>query len=263
LSGYGYSNNTSFYTGEAWPEFRYIQSKYPYTVQPDDTLRCVISYAISEGWDYGYVEISTDGENFTPMEGNITTNLMDGYGHNRGNGITGWSEDQWVPAFFDLSDYVGESVYFRFSYYMYDLAFDWGGFVVDDIWPVASFESSEILGGSITDTTFAVPGRTSGIYSYYVRAMDENGQWSDRSLLESVVVGQQYVCGDPSGDGSVNLIDILYIIDFLYNDPPGPAPDPEASGDVNGGDGNVNLIDILYLIDFLYGDPAGPEPDCG
>jgi hypothetical protein len=71
-----------------------------------------------------------------------------------------------------------------------------------------------------------------------------------------------YVCGDVNGDGNVNLIDILYLIDYKYSSPPGDPPVPEESGDVNN-DGNVNLIDILYLIDYKYSDPPGPDPDCG
>lgn len=70
-----------------------------------------------------------------------------------------------------------------------------------------------------------------------------------------------FLCGDVNVDQNVNLIDILYLIDNLYGNPPGPAPVPEQSGDVNS-DGNINLIDILYLIDFLYGLPPGPNPIC-
>jgi hypothetical protein len=70
-----------------------------------------------------------------------------------------------------------------------------------------------------------------------------------------------WTCGDANSDTGINLIDILYLIDHLYNEPPGAEPNPRASGDVNG-DGNINLIDILYLIDYIYGDPAGSDPVC-
>ncbi|UCD16540.1 MAG: C10 family peptidase [Candidatus Zixiibacteriota bacterium] len=75
------------------------------------------------------------------------------------------------------------------------------------------------------------------------------------------IVSFSYVCGDADGDESISLIDILYLIAFLYNQPPGPAPAPLMSGDANG-DGTPNLLDILYLIEFLYGTPQGPEPVC-
>lgn len=72
---------------------------------------------------------------------------------------------------------------------------------------------------------------------------------------------QIFLCGDFGGDGILNLLDILFVIDYKYNNPPGPAPDPLEAGDVNH-DGNINLLDILYLIDYIYGNPPGPEPQC-
>ncbi len=70
----------------------------------------------------------------------------------------------------------------------------------------------------------------------------------------------EYLCGDANNDGNKNLIDILYIIDFIYNDGPQPYPIMQA-GDMNN-DGDINLLDILYLIDNIYGTPPGPDPVC-
>jgi hypothetical protein len=71
-----------------------------------------------------------------------------------------------------------------------------------------------------------------------------------------------YTPGDVNADGDVNLIDILYLIDYKYGTTPGPAPIPPSSGDVNA-DCDINLLDILYLIDYKYANPPGPEPLCG
>ena len=70
-----------------------------------------------------------------------------------------------------------------------------------------------------------------------------------------------YKCGDVYPDGSVDLLDILFLIDNLYGIPPGPTSMPPAASDVNN-DGAINLIDILYLIDSVYGTPHGPDPVC-
>jgi len=69
-----------------------------------------------------------------------------------------------------------------------------------------------------------------------------------------------YVCGDPNNEGNTNILDITYLIAYLYKGGPVPQPD-ECVGDVNGTD-NVNILDITYLIAFLY--KGGPEPveDC-
>ncbi len=86
--------------------------------------------------------------------------------------------------------------------------------------------------------------------------MIENG------TLNLELEAKPYICGDVNADETVNLIDILYLIDYKYGTPPGPAPQPEEAGDVNN-DGSINLIDILYVIDYKYGTPPGPEPNCG
>jgi len=68
----------------------------------------------------------------------------------------------------------------------------------------------------------------------------------------------EFICGDINGDDLINLLDITYLINFLYNDGPFPVPTLEA-GDING-DGDVNILDITYLINYLYND--GPAPSC-
>ncbi len=60
--------------------------------------------------------------------------------------------------------------------------------------------------------------------------------------------------GDVNGDGNINLLDILYLINYLYKS--GPAPDAYA-GDVDS-NGAINLLDITYLINYLYRN--GPPP---
>jgi M6 family metalloprotease-like protein len=64
-------------------------------------------------------------------------------------------------------------------------------------------------------------------------------------------------CGDANADNKYNLMDVSYIINFLYRH--GPAITPVARGDCNAS-GTINLIDVSYLIDFLY--RGGPHPIC-
>jgi len=95
-----------------------------------------------------------------------------------------------------------------------------------------------------------------------VRFVAADSEDSTDEYITITVTDGNYSCGDVNDDGEVNLLDILYLISYVYVDPPGPAPDPLQSGDVNGGDGAVNLLDILHLISFIYGNPPGPGPDC-
>ena len=66
-----------------------------------------------------------------------------------------------------------------------------------------------------------------------------------------------FICGDVNGDLVVNILDITYLISYLYKG--GPAPDPIESGDADGND-VINILDITYLISYLY--KGGPAPIC-
>lgn len=73
-------------------------------------------YDIEKGYDYAYVQASTDGENWTNLEGNITNNGdPENSGANMGNGIDGKS-DGFVPAKFNLDQYAGKNVALRILY---------------------------------------------------------------------------------------------------------------------------------------------------
>ncbi len=66
-----------------------------------------------------------------------------------------------------------------------------------------------------------------------------------------------YYCGDANNDLTVNILDITFLISYLYKD--GPTPDILEACDVNS-DGTANLLDITYLISFLY--KGGSDPTC-
>ena len=67
-----------------------------------------------------------------------------------------------------------------------------------------------------------------------------------------------YGCGDANGDGMVNLLDVTFIINWLYKSGPAPYAGIETT-DVNY-DCTVNILDVSYLISYLYRD--GPAPNC-
>jgi len=96
-------------------------------------------------------------------------------------------------------------------------------------------------------------------YTYYEPQFEGMGHVYTPVCTDGMVL--MYACGDPNGDVDINLLDVLFLIDFLYGNPQGPAPVPSEAGDANA-DYAVNLLDILYLIDHLYGTPTGPAPVC-
>lgn len=73
--------------------------------------------------------------------------------------------------------------------------------------------------------------------------------------------------GDVNGDGSINPVDVIYIVNFVYKGLDGRTVWPEcprATGDVNC-DNGVNPLDMAYYVQYVYksqnafcGDPCGP-----
>jgi hypothetical protein len=95
------------------------------------TLRFRTWYEIEDGWDYGYVAVSTDdGETWTALAGNETTTYDPVQGA-YGPGYTGESGG-WVPEEVDLSAYAGEEILLRFEY-VTDDATNQTGLAIDDI----------------------------------------------------------------------------------------------------------------------------------
>jgi len=66
-----------------------------------------------------------------------------------------------------------------------------------------------------------------------------------------------YPCGDIDQNGTVDIIDILFLINYKFKG--GPPPEPLSSGDINA-DGHVDILDIIYFIDYKF--KGGPEPIC-
>jgi len=259
LSGFSISTNRyhssshSFYSGQGDRLNNRVTAQNSIIVQAGDTLKVWCWYDIETNWDYAYVEISRDGGTiFFSIPGNITTDYNP-YGNNLGNGITG-SSGGWVEGIFDLSDYVGEQIYFRLHYvtdgYVYE-----EGFYADDIFPFETYQNTVVLSDAITDTFHQITGQIDGIYYYKVKAKDQQDQIGPWSNVEDLVVLQAFTCGDANGDGVINSADVTYLINYLFKS--GSEPVPWEAGDTNS-DGIINSSDIVYLINYLF--RGGPPP---
>ncbi|MEB8069015.1 immune inhibitor A domain-containing protein [Mammaliicoccus fleurettii] len=115
-------------------------------------------YDIEQGFDYGYVQVSTDdGENWENVKGSITNNDDPaGSGQNQGNGIDGKSNG-YVDAKFDLSKYDGKKVKLRFLY-VTDKYESNPGWFIDQI-KVSSNDGKEILSDDAeADSKFELQG---------------------------------------------------------------------------------------------------------
>jgi len=64
-----------------------------------------------------------------------------------------------------------------------------------------------------------------------------------------------YLCGDADGSGWINILDVSYLISYLYKG--GPASNPPAASDADG-NGAINILDVSRLINYLYKGGAAP-----
>jgi len=67
----------------------------------------------------------------------------------------------------------------------------------------------------------------------------------------------EFTCGDANDNGSINALDITFLINYLYKS--GPPPNHPTAADVNHS-GSINALDVTYLINFLY--KSGAPPNC-
>jgi len=137
-----YEGDYELYGGRAALLFNSCTLASPVVLGVNATLSFWTWYEIEDFWDFGFVQISTDGgSTWTSLENSDTTWEYDPSAHpdviDNLPGFTG-SSGGWVPETFDLSAYVGASVLVRFLY-VTDWATELTGFFVDEI--------------AITDTT--------------------------------------------------------------------------------------------------------------
>jgi hypothetical protein len=116
----------------------------------------------------------------------------------------------------------------------------------------------ELLGHGYTDDTgyvliqFEEPISVEGPLDLVVTA------YNKKSYMDQIIVNTGgFVRGDANGDGSIDLADAVYLVNYLFIG--GPAPDPLWIGDANCS-GEVDLADAVYIVNYLF--IGGPPPGC-
>ena len=88
---------------------------------------------------------------------------------------------------FDLSMYVGQTVWLGFRYST-DGNTNGPGIWVDDIHPVQTWTTSNIIDSNIVGTSYSVNDQTPGSYWYTLRGLDAEGDWGYLSDYAQTVV---------------------------------------------------------------------------
>ena len=123
----------------------------------------------------------------------------------------------------------------------------------------SDYNMSSYGGYLTTEYTAAADVNTSGnlMYIDFTVAIesveDQQGDiFSYNSATSSVTItDQQHTLGDVSGDGKVNLIDVLYVIQY-YNNTKTFTSAEKTAADVNR-DGKVDLTDALKILQYYNG----------
>jgi len=164
------SGSSSFKSSYANEVADALTSVHPYFVEEDDSLTFWIWYDIETEWDYGYVEVSTDGREFDLL------------------GLYTGASSGWERQAFSLEDYVRESIVIRFRYTTDSYTLE-EGMYVDDIHPAAFYNTINTLSSSETVLFYDINGKPQNTYYYRVKGQNTEWGWCDFSTLSQVVVG--------------------------------------------------------------------------
>jgi hypothetical protein len=131
------------------------------------------------------------------------------------------------------------------------------GNVVGDWYPIGTYypHAGDTFGNISADPIFC--DTVAGDFQISSTSSCVPAHNSCRVLMGAFGIGCDFICGDANSDSKLNLLDISYLINYLYRS--GSAPNPITIGDVDHS-GGINLSDISYMLNHLYRN--GPELNC-
>lgn len=111
-----------------------------------------------------------------------------------------------------------------------------------------SLSADGMLSGTPVDT---------GVLIFTARIEDETSAFDEQPL--SLRVRIWFVCGDIDNSGAgPDISDLVYLVDYMFND--GPPPTVMEAADVNNSGGDLDIADLVHLVDYMF--TGGPPPDC-
>jgi hypothetical protein len=105
--------------------------------------------------------------------------------------------------------------------------------------------------------TWTPSGIQDGFPAFFrAKGLDNSGLTGTSAILLNYNCADFFVKGDYNGDGSLNLPDLVYIIDFCLNGGPPPVGGV-GRADANC-DNNVNITDAVYFMNYMFGTATTP-----
>lgn len=160
-----YSGSSSYQSHTKDNMVSSLTTAHPLFVNQSMELSFYCWYEIEENFDMAFVEISLDGRTYEVIDT-----------------FTGFSNG-WIQRSYSLDPYLGKSIFIRFRYAT-DSRITEEGFYVDDIFPVASYETINILDNSITEQQYHLASKEETTFFYRVRGFNNVYGWGDFSMLK-------------------------------------------------------------------------------
>jgi len=134
-----------------------------------------------------------------------------------------------------------------------------------DVWLRIDNGAWAQIRNDLPDTSFLYNGSHGHTYHFEALNIDNAGNTEIRAsvaeastYIDTTII--QYLPGDANNNGTVNGIDVTFLVSYLKGI--GSPPDPFLAGDANG-DCGVNGIDVTYLVTYLKGYGSPPfRGDC-
>ena len=97
-----------------------------------------------------------------------------------------------------------------------------------------------------------------GYDAYMPTFANPNVSYTPSSAPASVTLESTVLRGDNDGNGTVDIGDMVILVDYSFNG--GAAPEPPLAGDVDCS-GSLDIGDLIYMVDYMFS--SGPAPCTG
>jgi hypothetical protein len=251
-----YSVHSGTYSTGMWWSY-YDQDEW--LITPEVTLAgaCTLSFW-TYGWegsaygDHYWVKVSTDG-------GSTWDEVFDL------SNLSGNAWNQWVyPYYIDLSAYAGQDV--KIAWHAWAIGGLYYVWMIDDVTLTSSGpgcpftvnpEADTLDPYSFIDLLVTIDGTAFAACDSETLQCNLIFQTNDPDESQVMVpVTIWALRGDADDDGVMNIVDVVFLLNYIFV--AGPPPNPPCLGDVDK-DGDVDSDDALYLISYLF--LGGPPPE--
>ncbi len=122
------------------------------------------------------------------------------------------------------------------------------------------FGDTAMSDGQTTGLLFDDGQRRSAVLTFPLSGISEPGAAAALAkILELLSAPYDFTLGDLDGNGSVDPLDAVLLINYVFKG--GAAPPVMEAADVNG-DCRVNLIDVVVMVNYIFRDGPPPVPGC-